>query len=208
MLNRFLAAQFAHPHGAPGGLLLGPLLDRIGAPMMEGAFEVLHVRHGERVLDLGFGGGMLSRRLLKAGAHVVGVDRSAAMVARARRRHLPEIRAGRAIFLEGDASALPLADSAFEKAASVNVLYFWPCLPPVMRELARVLAPGGRLVLGFQTPDQVRAWPGHVHGFTAHAAEAVEAALAGAGFRVEGHTKGHAATVGDYVLLAALRAGA
>lgn len=209
MLDRFLAGQFARPHGPAGRLLLGPLLDRIGAPMMEGAFRALDVRSGERVLDLGFGGGLLVRRLLAAHARVVGVDRSAAMVARARRRHLDAIREGRALFLEGDARALPLGDSAVAKAASANVIYFWPELAPVFAELRRVMVPGGRLVLAFQTPDQVRAWPGHVHGFVAHEVTDVADALGAAGFRVSGPPCfDHATTVGDWCRLVALRAPA
>jgi arsenite methyltransferase len=204
VLNRFLAAQFARPQGAAGRWLLGPLLDGIGAPMMAAAFAALEVRPGARVLDLGFGGGMLIRRLLAAGARVTGVDRSAAMVARARRRHLAEIREGRALFLEGDAHTLPLGDAAVEMAASVNTLYFWADLAPVLAELHRVLVPGGRLVLAFQTPDQVRAWPGHVHGFVAHEIADVERALVEAGFAPEAPAHHRARPVGDYVLLAAV----
>jgi len=208
VLNRFLAAQFARPHGAAGQWLLGPLLDGIGRPMMADTFAALAARPGERALDLGFGGGMLVRRLLAAGVRVTGVDRSGAMVARARRRHLADIRAGRALFLEGDARALPLGKAAVDRAASVNTLYFWPDLAPVLAELHRVLVPGGRLVLAFQTPDQVRAWPGHVHGFVAHAVGEVAQALAEAGFAPEPPRLAHAASVGDYALLAALRGGA
>jgi SAM-dependent methyltransferase len=191
-----------------GGLLLGRLLDRVGAPMMEGAFTALDVRPGERVLDLGFGGGMLVRRLLGAGARVVGVDRSAQMVARARASHRAEIREGRAIFLEGQAHALPLADGAVRRIASVNTLYFWPELGPVMHELSRVLAPSGRLVLAFQTPRQVRAWPGHVHGFVAHEENAVETALGAAGFGVRSRSLHDSAPVGNWCCIVADRAAA
>ncbi len=207
MLDRFLARQFARPHGPAGQLLLGPLLDRVGRPMMDAAFAALAAHAGERVLDLGFGGGHLSRRLLAAGTRVVGVDHAPAMVARARRRHRAALREGRAIFLEGAAEALPLGGSAVDCAASVNTIYFWPEPAAVFAELRRVLAPGGRLVLAFQTPGSVRAWPGHVHGFRAHAAEAVEAALGAAGLAPVLRATARARTVGDYVLLVALRDG-
>jgi SAM-dependent methyltransferase len=169
--------------------------------MMADALAALEPVPGETVLDLGVGGGWLSARLLARGCALVGVDPSAEVVARTRRR-LP---AGR--FLEGRAEALPLADAALDGAASVNTIYFWPVLEPPVAELARVLKPGGRLVLGFQTAEAVRAWPGHVHGFTAWETADVEAALDAGGFRVVAVQAGRNWRVRDYCTLVALRAG-
>lgn len=208
MLNRLLARQFACPYGLAGRWLLGPLLDAIDAPMMDGALAALEVRPGDRVLDLGFGGGRLARALLAAGAKVIGVDRSAEMVARARARHAAALRAGQAIFLEGEAARLPLAGAAVDKAACANVLYFVPALPPVVAELRRVLVPGGRLVLAFQTAAQVRAWPGHVHGFAAHEVASVGKALVAGGFAVAEQRLCRSRLVGDWCRLVALRASA
>jgi SAM-dependent methyltransferase len=93
-----------------------------------------------------------------------------------------------------------------DKAASVNALYFWPVLGPVMGELSRVLKPGGRLVLGFQTAEAVRAWPGHVHGFRAWEEAEICTALQRAGFVVVEMQAGHAARVRDYRTLIARKA--
>lgn len=175
---------------------------------MEAAFRALEVRAGDRVLDLGFGGGALVARLLAAGALVEGVDRSEAMVARAQRRHRVAVREGRARFQLGSADALPLSDRSVDCAASVNTLYFWPDLVPPILELARVLAPGGRLVLCYQVADAVRDWPGHVHGFTAHADGCVDEALSGAGFRLQGEHRGEDRRVGRWRTVAAVRAAA
>jgi arsenite methyltransferase len=199
VIRRFLAGQFARPHGAAGRFLLGPLLDWIGAPMMRAAFAALEPKPGEAILDLGIGGAALSRRLVRAGAAVTGVDPSAVLLDRARRR-MPEAR-----FLPGQGAAIPLADAAMDKAASVNTLYFWADPEAVMAELARVLRPGGRMVLGFQTADAVRAWPGHVHGFHAWDEAAVVAAVEQAGFRIVAVRAGSDRRVRDYRTLIALR---
>lgn len=200
MLDRFLASQFARPHGAAGRFLLGPLLDWIGAPMMAAAFRALETRPGEAVLDLGIGGGALSRRLVRAGAAVTGVDPSPVLLDRARRR-MPG-----ALFLEGHGAAIPLPDAAMDKAASVNTLYFWADPGAVMAELARVLRPGGRLVLGFQTAEAVRAWPGHVHGFHAWDEAAIATAAEAAEFRILAVHAGRDPRVRDYRTLVARRA--
>lgn len=204
-IDRFLARQFARPQGVAGRLVLGPLLDWIGAPMIEAAFDALAPQAGAHILDLGIGGGALGARLLEAGAVVTGVDPSAEMLARARRRHAKAVRDGRADFRAGTAAAIPVADVAFDKAASVNTLYFWADLAQGMAELARVVRPGGRLVLGFQTAESVRAWPGHVHGFRAFADSEVGAAVVCAGFRILEVRPGHARRVRDYRTLIALR---
>lgn len=198
MIRRFLAEQFARPQGAAGRFLVAPLLDWTGAPMMAAAFRALAPQPGEAILDLGIGGGALSRRLVRAGAVVTGVDPSEVLLAEARRRIGPA-----ATFRPGRGEAIPLADGSMDKAASVNTPYFWSALGPVMAELARVLKPGGRLVLGFQTAESVRAWPGHVHGFHAWTEAEIVAALGTAGLPVEDIRPGHAARVREYRTLIA-----
>lgn len=198
MIHRFLAEQFAGPQGVAGRFVVAPLLDWTGAPMMAAAFAALEPAPGEAILDLGFGGGALSRRLVRAGVRVTGVDPSDVALERARRRI-----GTAATFLQGRGETIPLDDATMDKAASVNTLYFWPALGPVMAELARVLKPGGRLVLGFQTAEAVRAWPGHVHGFRAWEEADICDALAAAGFALLDVRAGHAARVRDYRTLIA-----
>lgn len=165
------------------------------------ALEALAVEPGERVLEVGFGGGELLSGLLAAGAEVVGVDRSDAMVARARLRFGRELRAGRVTLHRASVERLPLAQAAVDKACSVNALYFWPDLLAAVAELARVLRPGGALLLCFQTPEAVRAWSGHRHGFLAYAPEEVAAAMVGAGLSLAGETRGSDARVGEFLCL-------
>lgn len=198
MIRRFLAEQFARPRGAAGRFVVAPLLDWVGAPMMAAAFAALEPRPRERILDLGVGGGALSRALAKTGVRVTGVDPSEVVLEGARRRI-----GDKGTFLQGRGEAIPLADASMDKAASVNALYFWTDLAPVFAELARVLTPGGRLVLGFQTAESVRAWPGHVHGLKAWDEAAIGAALEAAGFAILSVRPGQSVRVGDFRTLVA-----
>lgn len=101
----------------------------------------------QRVLDIGAGPGVFTSRLLETGASCWVVDLSFEMVAAARR----EVgdAASRVCFLVGDLDRLPFADGSFDVALCVGVLQYLPSLEFAFAELARVVAPGGVVVLTF-----------------------------------------------------------
>jgi SAM-dependent methyltransferase len=103
----------------------------------------------DRVLDLGCGTGIVARLLrdrLGAGTRLTGVDASAEMIAHARTL-APEID-----WREANAMKLPFADASFELVASQQMLQFVPDPAAALREIRRVLAPGGRLVAATWRP--------------------------------------------------------
>lgn len=109
--------------------------------------EALGPRGDEAVLSIGCGPGFEPAGLAPAvgtEGHVHGVDRSAAMLALAARRcaDLPQVSLAR-----GDATALPVADGAFDAAVAVQVYEYVEDLGAAVAELARVLRPGGRAVV-------------------------------------------------------------
>lgn len=112
--------------------------------------ELLGVHPGERLLDLGCGPGQLSTELAtevgRRGA-VVGLDRAAGMVRSARQRALETGVGQRCSFAQADATALPLADASCDAAVVVQVLEYVPDVAGALRELHRVLRPGGRAVV-------------------------------------------------------------
>ena len=69
------------------------------------------------------------------------------MVRHARWRNRRAVRAGQVDLHLGSAESLPFADASFTRAFAVNSLQFWPDLEGALRELRRVLEPGGRLVV-------------------------------------------------------------
>ena len=111
------------------------------------------VRHGDRVLDACCGTGDLAVAARAAGASsVVGLDFSAAMLERARRK-APELT-----FIEGDVLALPFQDASFDVAVVGFGIRNVSDLEAGLRELRRVLRPGGRLgILEITTPRGILA---------------------------------------------------
>lgn len=108
---------------------------------------------GEEVLDLACGAGRHAFELERAGARVVGLDLSPAMLLRARTR-------SRMRLVRGDMRALPVRDASFGVAVNLftSFGYFRDDAEHhlVLRQVARVLAPGGRLVLDYLNAEQVR----------------------------------------------------
>lgn len=164
--------------------------------------DTLQARPGERIIDIGCGPGFYAAELLEnvggTGA-VVGVDVSAPMLSVAARRceGWPNV-----VFHQGDATALPVADAGFDAALCVQVLEYVPDTAAALKEMARVLKPGGRVVIwdvdwstiSWRTQDQGRmaraltAWDEHLAHPTLPRTLAAE--LRAAQFvdvRVEGH---------------------
>ncbi len=97
----------------------------------------------DRVLDLGCGTGIVARLIrerLGGGASITGADASADMVGKARTL-APDID-----WHEANAMDLPFADGAFELLVCQQMLQFVPDTAAALREMRRVLSPGGRLV--------------------------------------------------------------
>ena len=185
-LRRLLSDQLSRPSGLAGRVVAAGM-NRGNRDFNARAIERLDVRAGTRVLDLGFGGGLTFKPLLERGATVVGVDRATDMVAAASARHRADVDAGRLTLHTGDVLALPLEDAAVDRVLTVNTVYFWRDLAPALREVHRVLAPGGRIVVGIRDGSVMERVDPAV--FTLRRPEEIAAALETAGFSaVEVHT--------------------
>jgi SAM-dependent methyltransferase len=158
-----LFAQFARPSG-PLGRLAGWLMARTDADD-RWVVDLLDVQPDDRVLEIGFGPGVAIGLLAERATAglVAGVDPSDVMVRQARSRNCAAVRAGRVALAQGSATALPYGDACFTKACAIHVLYFWTPREAALREVYRVLAPGGLLNLAVRTlrPHAGRFDPSH-----------------------------------------------
>jgi demethylmenaquinone methyltransferase/2-methoxy-6-polyprenyl-1,4-benzoquinol methylase len=130
--------------------------DRVGALMSFGQdprwrhalVDAIAPTPGMRILDVATGTGMVAFALAARGATVVGLDQSEAMLsgARARLERTPQF-ADRITFVQGEAEALPFADAEFDALSFTYLLRYVDDRAATMRELARVLKPGGRIAM-------------------------------------------------------------
>lgn len=117
----------------------------------EDALRITGLRPGERVVDVACGPGTLSFAAAARGATVDGIDFAATMIAaleaRAAREGVTAVRAQ-----VGDGMALPFVDASFDVGYSMFGLMFFPDRAQGLRELHRVLVPGGRVAISSWQP--------------------------------------------------------
>jgi arsenite methyltransferase len=184
MFQRIIAGQLKHPSGLIGRYVLASLWNRRNAALNDGALTRLRLDADDRVLDVGFGGGYLIGKMVESvtSGHVSGVDASAVMVERCRRRFTRQINAGGLALHCGLVDALPYLGGHFRKVCSVNSLFYWPDLRRGLREIHRVLTVPGLVVLAYTCKrdlDRRRFSPFGVRSF---ADDEVAQALREAGF--------------------------
>lgn len=109
-----------------------------GLELTRRGVELCGWRAGDRVLDIGCGPGESLGLLRESGLKACGLDKSESLLAEAARR---------GPVLKGEATNLPLRDRALEGALSECVLSLLPDKPLALKEIRRVLKPGGRLLL-------------------------------------------------------------
>jgi ubiquinone/menaquinone biosynthesis C-methylase UbiE len=139
--------------------------------------SLLEAGPADRVLEIGFGPGVAIAELARRAGHVHGVDHSAVMVRRASRRNRAAVRAGRVELVQASVDRLPRFDEPLDAILSVNSLGFWADPANRLRELRRLLRPGGRIALASQP-----RCPGATRDTTVRAARELQDLLTEAGF--------------------------
>lgn len=139
------------PAGGPGEVYQREMVPAVFGRWAPDLVEIAQVRAGERVLDVACGTGVVTRlaaaRVGSAG-RVVGLDLNPSMLAVAR-----AVSSGTRIeWQEGSALALPFPDRSFDVVLCQQGLQFFPDRAAGLREMRRVLVPGGRLALSCWRP--------------------------------------------------------
>ena len=152
------------------GLLMRRTLNQVNARVNRTALDLLSLRPDDRLLDVGFGGGLMLREALARlpQGFVAGIEISEPMLKLARRSFNTETQSGRLEIKEGSVSSIPFPDASFTHVTAINTLHFWPDPAGGLREVRRVLRPGGRVVIVLRPKDYLERIRFTRHGFTAY----------------------------------------
>ena len=173
--------------GVPSGRLgkVGArVMPRMVGPLYAMLAKELGLRSDDDLLDVGCGSARLLAEQASNVRYVAGLDASEIQVRMARERLAERITAGTAEVVLGDAMAMPWEDGRFSVISCLNCLKFVPDPQKALREMSRVLRPGGRAVLTFDEDikDPKRAGTIDAFGQWQWSADAARRMMEEAGF--------------------------
>ena len=184
IFGRLLASQLRQPKGIIGKIV-GRGMARPNKESNDWTISLLNIQAEDHVLEVGFGPGVAIKSVSQMASEgfVAGIDFSAAMVQQAGKLNASEIKNGTVELKIADVSSIPYADDSFNKIFAVNVVYLWPDLLNVVKELKRVMKPGGILALYAASLELVEKMGMRQSPlFTIHTVDDITEALDKAGF--------------------------
>jgi SAM-dependent methyltransferase len=143
-----LLKQFRNPSGGFGRVNLWDMNRRHG-PVTDWGLGHVTFAADATILDVGCGGGKTMQNLagMARQGRVYGVDHSSASIDASRYLNRRLIDAGRVELRQAGVSRLPFRDQMFDLVTAVETHFYWPDLRSDMREVWRVLKPGGTLLI-------------------------------------------------------------
>ena len=181
-IRSFLAKQLGSPTGIFGRLVMR-LLNRDNAIMNDFALEQIALQPGERVLEIGFGGGYLIDRMAtsKIPSFIAGVDPAIDVIQMGSKKFRSHIEQGYIELKQARGESVPYSGNSFNKICTVNTIYFWSNPQLVLAECDRLLKPQGKLVICYNSPAFLAQTKLIQYGFTAYEPQELESLMANAG---------------------------
>jgi ubiquinone/menaquinone biosynthesis C-methylase UbiE len=156
--SNFFSQQARRPDGLFGRIVMSIVFDRGNAFLNDFVNELISVQNDDRIIEIGFGTGKLIYRMAQQidKGLIEGVDFSKVMVSIARKRNKKNITSGKVKILKGNFDEVSYDKESFTKACSINTLYFWPEPVHTVKKIAKILKPGGKLILAFEDIEQLK----------------------------------------------------
>lgn len=129
------------------GRIFARMMNTSHSPLTDWALTHLAIPKDATVLDVGCGGGRTIEKLAQTAILVFGVDYAAGSIAESKSHNSLLIAEGKVQIDHASVSNLPFTSDFFDVVTAIETQYYWPDVPQAMREILRVLRPGGRLMV-------------------------------------------------------------
>lgn len=172
--------NFGNPKGLLGRLMLVSM-DKEHLPMAEWGFTQFIIPEKADIIDIGCGGGYNIKRMLERckQGKMTGFDISAESVKKARKVNKDEKRVE---IIQGSVEKTPFRDNQFDLATAFETVFFWPDTAENMKEVYRIVKPGGQFAVINNFGDPGIDWEKKIPCMTRYTAEEIADCMRTAGF--------------------------
>lgn len=145
---KIMNEQFANPQGVVGKLA-GFLMQAKDKNQSSWVISNSRIKPNAKVLEIGYGPGLgiESASGFAYEGFTAGIDISNVMLMQASKRNAENISKGKIKLLQGNVNEIPFEDNYFDMVFSVNTMNYWEDLQQALKEIKRVLKPGGEVCI-------------------------------------------------------------
>lgn len=132
------------PQGEAGRIMLSQM-NESHYDVTGWALQLWSISPDDKILDIGCGGGMTLKRMSSdiVNGHLTGLDYSKISVEESTRLNAKDVTSGKMDIIEASVEKMPFSDNYFDKIITVESFYFWPNPSENLKEVLRVIKPGG-----------------------------------------------------------------
>jgi len=169
-IKQFFSKTIAKQLRRPSGILAGKVgkeMNKSNSFLYDFTIEAMQLTDDESILEIGFGNGKLFDKIFSVANNlkISGLDFSAVMVKEAITNNPSTINSGKLTLRLGSSDKIPFPDNSFDKIFCINVIYFWEQPADHLKEIYRVLKPGGKFYTSIRAKESLVQIPFAKYGF-------------------------------------------
>jgi ubiquinone/menaquinone biosynthesis C-methylase UbiE len=167
--SKIIAKQLRRPSGIFAGKV-GNEMNKTNGFLYDFTIEAMQLTDNESILEIGFGNGKFFDKIFSTANNlkISGLDFSTEMVKVATSNNPSTSNSGKLTLRLGSSDKIPFADNSFDKVFCINVIYFWEQPADHLKEIYRVLKPGGTFYTSIRTKESLVQMPFAKYGFNVY----------------------------------------
>jgi ubiquinone/menaquinone biosynthesis C-methylase UbiE len=175
-IKKFISKRIAKQLRKPFGILAGKVgneMNKTNGFLYGFTIGEMQLKDNESILEIGFGNGNFFEKVFSAASNlkIAGLDFSPEMVKAAAAKNQSSVNTGKLTLQFGSSDKIPFPDNSFDKVFCINVIYFWDQPADHLKEIYRVLKPGGTFYTSIRTKESMEQLPFAKYGFTTYTQE-------------------------------------